>query len=218
MSPNLTHLSRALAIRGEITMRKPYAFPLRSRAAMSAYILDRKAYHDHYTPFPFSWNVKAYHVDYDKPKGEPLDSSLDAEWSKLMRKNDSYYANALEDAQREYADGEYTTYPGNDQGDWRFGFYGRSAGHLCLETWLGRKMHGRDFDLTEYVTELSFADVRTLYKALVCMDQDFTPHEANKNVEYHLNFQRTLWEEERHAEIEQRARCLEASRPDLYAE
>lgn len=196
--------------------KRPYSFPLRSRAAMTSYITDRNKYIDHYTPFPFSWKVKAYNVDFENPRGEPHDSSLDAKWSAYIARNGYLWESAVEDAQRDYSEGDYTTYPGDDQGDWQFGFYGRQGGHICLEKWRGRQMYGRDFDLNEFVTALSFADVRTLYRALVCMDSDFTCAKASENVEYHLAFQRSLWEEREHEKTTHAARCLEASRPDMY--
>lgn len=61
--------------------KHPYKFPLRSRAAMTKYILDRQPYYDHYTSFPFSWNVKAHNVDWRHPKGETIDAAFDDEWA-----------------------------------------------------------------------------------------------------------------------------------------
>jgi hypothetical protein len=195
----------------------PYTFSARSRKSMTAYLLDRTDYAFHYHPFPFSWNVKVGMIDYLHPKGAELDASLDDKWEEHVKENsDSLWNWALEDAQRHYHEGEYSTWAGDDQGHWRFGFYGRSGGHICLESWLGRELNGRCFDLEEYVTSLSFSDLRTLYRAIVCMDHDFTRENATKEVEFHLNFQRTIWEDEQRSKQITQARELESERPDLY--
>lgn len=196
----------------------PYTFPARSRVAMTAYLLDRRGYCDHYTGFPFSWNVKAYHVSYEHPAGEALDAALDMEWLAEMESNCERYNWAVEDAQRHYADKEWTSYPGDDQGDWQFGFYGRSGGHLCLEEWRGLKLYGRDFVAAEWLASLSFASLRAFYRGIVCADSDFTPRAACENIEAQLNWQRSQWEDEQHAEQIEKARDLEASRPDMYAD
>ena len=203
----------------------PYAFPLKSRAAMTDYILDRRAYVDRYTRHPFSWNVKAYRVDWIRPKGEAtLDPALDVEWAKHVEREYGVYGvepAAFNDAQRQYAEGEWTSYPGDDQGDWKFGFYGRCGGHLVLESWCGKSFSRMDEDdLRAYLDGCDFAAVRKFYRALVCMDSDFTPANASANVESHVNLRRELWEEarreERDAALADFVERMEADRPDMY--
>ena len=196
----------------------PYAFTARSRAAMTAYLLDRKPYYDQGATFPFSWNVKAYHVNCEHPQGEKHSPALDAKWAAYIGDNWELYNLCVEDAQHYYAapDNEWTSYPGADQGDWQFGFYGRSAGHMCLEQWRGHKLYGRGVDVAEWCAGLSFAELRAFYRGIVCADRDFTPAKASANIEHQVAFQRMLWEEEQEAEQECEARQQEASRPDLY--
>ena len=197
----------------------PYSFPAKSRAAMVAYLLDRKSYYADHTAFAFSWNVKAYRVDCEHPKGEKTNPALDAKWAEHIADNYDLYNLAVEDAQRHYAapDNEWTSYPGDDQGDWQFGFYGRGAGHMCLEEWRGNKMYGQYFDLTEWLANIPFPALCAFYRGIVCADSDFTPAKASENIEFQLSFQRMLWEESQDAEQECDARQLEASRPDMYA-
>ena len=201
----------------------PYAFPLKSRAAMTDYILDRRGYYESGRKYPFSWNVKAHYVNYDRPKGEcVLDPALDVAWAKHVEKCAWICEAAFEDARRELSEGEWTSYPGDDQGDWKFDFLGKSGGHLCLISWRGAGLSGRGGeDIRDWLAEAPFAKLRTFYRALVCMDSDFTPRKASENVEYQLNFLRGLWEEEkgadREAKIAEFVECLEASRPDLYS-
>lgn len=195
----------------------PYSFPARSRAAMTAYLLDRKGYCDGYTAFPFSWNVKAYSVDCESPKGETTNQALDRQWLEYLRDNGDMYSFAQEDAQRIIADGDWTSWPGSDQGDWRFGFYGRSGGHLCLESWRGITAHGRDFDASDFIESLTFKELRAFYRGIVCADHDFTQKAACEEIEYQLAFIRRQWEGEKDDEMTQAARDMETARPDMYA-
>jgi len=197
-----------------------YRWPLRSRKAMTEYILDdSRSYCDHHTRYTFSWNVKAHSVDWDRPEGEYAFSEQRQEaWEAHVAKHSWVSETAFEDARRHLVDDEYTTYPGDDQGDWKFEFMGRSGGHLVLVGWSGSD-HIRSLD-EETLSEWTFAEVRQLYRALVCMDHDFTPAKASENIEYHLNFLRMQWEEEQEekeqAYIEKTAARIEAERPDLY--
>lgn len=202
-------------------MKRPYTFPARSRKAMAAYLLDRRGYSDHYTPFPFSWNVKAHCVNYDRPTGDyTLSPAFDSAWQDEIT-NSSWRVNSAFEAAQSYYVEEWCSYPGADQGDWRFGFYGRQGGHLCLEMWRGRKMYGGGFDLEDWLEDLPFSDLKAFYRAVVCMDQDFTQKAARQNVEADLNYQRHQWEEDQIDARESAARefadDLEQSRPDLYA-
>ena len=207
-----------------MTTKCPYVFAAKSRAAMTAYILDRRGYSDNYRRYPFSWNVKVYRIDWAHPKGEyVLNPAFDAAWRAYVEEDDSVSANAFEDAQRVYSEKEWTSWPGDDQGDWEFSFCGRAGGHLCLESWKGETLAGIDGgDLSDWLTELPFPRLRRFYRALVCMDSDFTPEKASEEVEYHVNFQRGMWEETRQfkldAELAKFVEQMESSRPDMYGE
>jgi len=184
---------------------------------MTAYLLDRKGYCDHYTQFPFSWNVKAYSVDCESPQGEKNNPALDRQWLEHLRGNGELYDFAVEDAQRHYAEGDWTSWPGDDQGEWQFGFYGRSGGHLCLETWRGTQVYGNGFDPAEWLAGLSFAELRRFYRGIVCADKDFTQANASREIEYQLSFIRAQWEDEIDDSMTQAARDMEGARPDMYA-
>lgn len=191
----------------------PYTFPARSRVAMTAYILNRTSRGE----YPICWTVKAHRADWSGHTGEEkVNARFDYAWQRRMD-DDAYFSSGIfEDAGRTYSEGEYTTYPGSDQGDWSFEFFGRSGGWLALVGWQGCKLHGRDFDFREYVEGCDFAAVRKLYRALVCMDQDITPANASEEVSYHVNDARAQWEAEQEAEEVDEARDLEATRPDMY--
>jgi hypothetical protein len=200
--------------------RNPYSFPARSRKAMIAYVLDRKPYYEsHYSRFDFAWNVKAHGVDWQNPTGEyTLDSNLDSAWENHLQSSsgDSVTEWAFEDAQSYYRK-EWCSYPGDDQGEWIFGFYGRQGGHLCLESWRGYKFNGDD--LESIFEGFSNDELRAFYRGIVCADSDFTYAKASANVEYQVNWIRGQWEEEKREEQERRdsamAARMQEERPDM---
>lgn len=204
--------------------RAPYTFPHRSRRQMIAYLLDRRTYADHYTPFVFAWNVKAHAVAWDRPAGEyELDPAYDAAWRCVLDSGESYGPEyqAFEDARREIENGEWSSYPGDDQGDWKFQFAGRQAGWIVLQNWRGWRIGGRDReDVADWLAEIDTPTLRAFYRGIRTADTDFTPAKASENVEYFLNAIRHEWEAEQKAEREARAEIFAAAmmeaRPDMY--
>jgi hypothetical protein len=201
----------------------PYTFAARSRAAMTAYLLDRRGYAAGGRRCPFSWDVKAYRVDWTRPAGEyPWDPTGDDEWSARLNvdREGTIESAAFEDAQRHYVE-DWTSYPGNDQGDWRFAFMGRSGGHLTLLKWRGHSLADMHADeLESWLADLPRADLRAFYRGIVCADSDFTRDKARQNVEWAANYFRHEWETERKGERErlavETAARLESDRPDMY--
>jgi len=211
-------------------MPNPYQFPLKSRQAMMVYLAD----HESYWPmnswnggFVLSWNVKVYHADYSGNTGsEPVHPAYDDQWDAYLEQNDHLFWHACEDAARYLLDGDYSTCPGDDCGNYRFMLNGRNGGHLCLMScaivpqprrWrmapfiFEGRAHWQD-----YLNELPFAELRRLYKAIACMDQDFTGDNVSAEISHHFNYYRSQWEAEHDAALDEDARRLEASRPDMY--
>ena len=190
----------------------PYSFPLKSRADIVDFLTRDGRYYSG-TRYRFAWNVKTYAADFEGDslrKHDPaLDPALDSE---------SFWR-WCEAAAQGLSEGEWTSYPGDDQGDWGFSFAGRSGGWLVLEKWRGRDM--RDLDPTEMMDpeEWPFADLRAFYRGIVCADQDFTPAKAATEVEYQAAFDRGQWEEmirdENDMAAADLARDMAAARPDL---
>lgn len=202
----------------------PYTFPHRSRRQMIAYLLDRRTYADNYTPYVFAWNVKAHAVDWERPAGEyELDPAFDAAWRGRLDSGETYGPEyqAFEDARR-YIDGdEWSSYPGDDQGDWKFYFAGRQAGWIVLQEWRGWRIGGRGReDLAEWLAELETPTLRAFYRGIRTADSDFTPAKAAENVAYYLNDLRHEWEAEQKAERAERAEldaaAMMEARPDMY--
>lgn len=190
-------------------MKNLYTFPHKCRADITDYLINHTSYGGWNHPYrgwsPLAWNVKVHDIDWTGGRylkvHEPIDPLLDETWEEYVKEGnnqDNLYQIIFEDARRYYGDeGLYTTYPGKDQGDWKFCFGGRSGGWMILEKWKGDnflKMSDRG-SWEDYLDGLSFLDLRTLYKGVRCMDQDFTRENASREISYQLNFQRVLWEE-----------------------
>lgn len=173
-----------------------------------------------------AWYVKASpdvngRID-GKPNGDhKRNPDLDEAWEKYLegRKGSHVWERAFEDAQSYYRT-DWTSYPGDDQGDWRFAFGGRSGGWLCLQEWRGHKFVRMDeSELAQFVAELVHhylegdgkADyLESFYIGIVRADQDFTGKNASANVSYGYAQAREEWETERENladEIECAMRC-----------
>ncbi|QXN71352.1 hypothetical protein RCGINGERSNAP_84 [Rhodobacter phage RcGingersnap] len=199
----------------------PYTFPHRSRAAMTDYLLNRRSRAYDYRSFRFCWDVKIWAADFTgkglRKHFPDLDPALDSEWdSHFQGDGESLFWTFCEDAGRQVSDGEWCSYPGDDQGDWEFGFAGRSGGWIVLEKWRGRDMRNpSDDDLAE----MSFADLRAFYRGIRTADSDFTTAKASAEVEYQAASYREGWEAERKAEraceLDAFVIEMELARPDL---
>jgi hypothetical protein len=130
-----------------------------------------------------------------------------------------------EDATSMYAEGEWTRYPGIEQGEYKFGIGGRSGGWMILEDWPGptpgtfrlcpMSWYDRDH-YQQWLEELDEEDLTLLYKVIVQLDQDLSDDSCRKEIEYQYAFRREQWEEEQCEREERAARKLEKSRPDMY--
>lgn len=170
-------------------------------------LIDRaRRYHYGHEGSPFAWNVKA-HPDYNGTEDTTRDSSLDSAWSKYLDKHgESVWCEAYEMAQ-DYYRRDWCSYPGDDQGDFKFGFYGRSGGWLCLVEWREFNLQKMDSDdcanfiaglVASYLDGGSRADyLEAFYRALVCADSEFTWQNASKNVSHYFGEARERWEEQR---------------------
>lgn len=207
-----------------MAQKAPYTFPARTRAAMSAYILDRATRSYNYATYSFCWNVKAYEFDFDGPtlraaglEGYALDSDFDSQWAEWLESFDDPHGMFCEDAGRTFTENEWCSYPGDDQGDWVFSFAGRSGGWLVLTEWRGRDVRHVDSDDLE---SWDFADLRAFYRGLICADSDITSDKAGKEVLHmaaaQYESQIDEWADNRTADAAALALSLESARPDLY--
>ncbi|UUV43256.1 hypothetical protein RCCWILLIS_84 [Rhodobacter phage RcCWillis] len=219
----------------------PYTFPHKSRKAMIEYLMDRNSRGYHYQSYRFCWNVKAHAADFDgdtlRKHNADLDPAFDSRWDDVIENSESLFWSFCEDAARQINDDEWTSYPGDDQGDWEFLFAGRSGGWIVLNKFRGldarelysdpaeaadmRKaycepMHGAPSNLDCWPWER----LKAFYRGIRTADSDFTPAKAAAEVEYQAAFYReTLedeWKADRDASVAAEVAAIEASRPDLY--
>jgi hypothetical protein len=227
--------------------RCPYTFPARTRKAMLAYLEE----HEHYWPMNsnnggrvLAWNVKLYNVDNSgraerwarvykiKPRDlakefGALREERDEAWRTKLDEEPDLFWHVVEDASRMYLEGEWTNYPGIEQGEWKFFRNGRSGGYFCLEDapdWLPkprgwaccRMTWDSKADYIDWLQSLPTDTLRRFYRAIRVLDHDLRREAVEAEFSYQLAFQRVQWEEDLNREEYCNARQQEEARPDLY--
>lgn len=189
----------------------PYSFPARSRAAMIAAMESIGGYGGwnapHRASYPFAWNVKLQYVpnietaatlnpfNYD---GDQFNAAWDSDFESYMQSGD--FDSMIIEAMRGAVE-DYSTWPGDDSGQFQFDFAGRSGGWLVLTNAFGLDLRGLDFESLRDPEEWSFSEVRRLYRAVTVMDSDFSREAVRREMLHQVAFARTQWEESRTAEI-----------------
>jgi hypothetical protein len=203
--------------------KNPYSFPARSRADMIAALESIGGYSGWNAPsrraYPFAWNVKIHRYpssakeleSFRYGEGEPFNAQWDSAWQRELESDteNSRFNSALEDMRSNLED--YSTYPGDDAGEFSFTFGGRSGGWLILESAYGWQMAGLELssladERTQWGverSEWSFAEVRKLYKAIMTMEADFASAKVDSAYAHAMAFQRMQWEEERRERLAQ---------------
>jgi hypothetical protein len=157
-----------------------YRYPHRTRLDMAAFIAGHAFHRERHGSTYLAWNIKVHGADMSgKVEGSDaaVDPELDALWNKYAEQHgDSLFWDACRDGIRAYVDGEATTYPGTDQGEFTFKTQGRSGGWLVLTEWRGRDM-GFDsrMEMVETLLEMEPEELSALYAAIVCFDDDIRP-------------------------------------------
>lgn len=181
----------------------PYDFSARSRQAMIDAITDvggnSWGYHERY---PITFNIKVHSFDWmmGRKGGEKVNPALDDTWEAKIENDPHFFDNTCEEALNYHMEGDYTSYPGDDQGDWEFAQMGRSGGWLVLERWDGRTLRGLSAD--DFAEELadaeewSMSDLRKFYKGIQCLKRDLSKEQIYLELEHHANFRRYQWEQE----------------------
>lgn len=203
-------------------MKAPYSFPLKSRAAIADF-LDRDGRCYHHKRYRFCWDVKAYRADFDsatmRKRNPDLDPAFDDQWQEWIERNDNAFWDFCEDAARQITDGEWCSYPGDDQGDWDFSFAGRCGGWIVLEKWRGHNVTDATKEDFLDLDQWPWKDLVAFYRGIVCADQDFTTVKAGQEVEHQAAFRRECleddWRADRDAAARAMADAIAAERPDL---
>lgn len=204
----------------------PYTFPHESRAEMLAYLFsdDRSRHHG-----VFQWCIKVGLLDLTadalaplaKPEGYTLDAAEDDAWQDECEDDSERFWNWCEDGLRHVVEGDWCSYSGDDQGDWKFHTDGRTGGWLVLQSWRGHPIPRNPWEALAWAEELSEDDLTAFYRGIRTADSDFTREAATAEVMHYAAYDRGEWEatrrENREAEATTIAAEIEESRPDLRA-
>ena len=197
----------------ETKMNKaPYSAPLKSRKAITDYILSeqgcRESHCDYHNSYFFSFNVKLYNLktDFDSLFKRFLESGEvnknDSKWSdedylgrleELFNKIDK---NDLFDSASKIArDGVLDTdsyrapWDSDIYKDIDLTFFGRNGGWLGLSKYDGTDLSQmRKDDVEEWLNGMSFQELRYFYKWLVMCETDFGGEKPEREVEYQAAF------------------------------
>jgi hypothetical protein len=199
----------------------PYTFPLKSRAAIAAF-LNRPARGYVGGLYRFCWNVKCYSARFDSDTLRQINPDFrkkhDSQWDTFLAEMDPFWV-WCEDAARYLLEGDWTSYPGNDQGEWEFELEGRSGGWLVLTKWRGRTVNNLTAEDFLDPEQWPWSDLVAFYRGIVCADVDFTPEKASREVEFHAALQRETeeadWREQDERRLAAEAEAMANARPDL---
>ncbi|NDV50192.1 hypothetical protein [Salipiger sp. PrR003] len=177
-----------------------YTFPAAGRSAMIAEIMNHDVHRDgRYGSFYLSWNAKmGMSLDETGKLGEDVSSEFDEAWSEYYEENqDTIFSDITSDMASYYTEGLYTTYPGDDQGDYSFSMQGRSGGHLVLTVVDGEKVAFEGYsDVGVTLENFTDSELAQLYKVVRSLDVDVTEDKLQKEWAYQLNLHRQQREEE----------------------
>lgn len=176
----------------------PYDFPLEEKQAIIEFLCAHK-FHDtdgRHSDSGLAWNVKVHGLDTSgKHEGFSPDPAMDDAWQTHIDGNESFFWDAASDALSVYTSGDATTYPGDDQGSYKFTVSGRSAGWLVLTEIDGKPLTFDSLpDFREALQEMDDAVLAKLYKLVVTVDKDTA--DPAKEMAYHYANARQAWEED----------------------
>lgn len=148
-----------------------------------------------YDDWRLSWNIKVGSFDSTGTgvTDYPVNRYLDAAWTSACDSDDGMFGDVCQDALSQYLDDGYTTFPGEDQGDYEFGVEGRSGGHLVLRSVKGLpdQLHwDGQGDFREFLGELTDAQVLKLLILAKSVDQDLSSSNRNQEMAYQYAFRR----------------------------
>lgn len=182
-----------------------YVLPAKTKKEAVAWIVNlairRQRFFGQLCNHYFCWNVKLGVLDtsgHNETKDFKLDEKHDDLWKAWFDKHaDTVIQAACEEAASQYREGEYTSYPGDDQGDWKFSQMGRSGGWMVLTHWRGHDMRTVGIgNLEDWLHSLDDDSLFKLLVGLTCLEVDLDPHRVKANVEYYIAEQRAEKERE----------------------
>jgi hypothetical protein len=143
-----------------------------------------------YADSRLSWNIKVgtFDTSGSGTSDYPVNRYLDAAWAEQANGDSaSLFNRACADGISHYVDEGYTTYPGDDHGNYAFGIEGRSGGHLVLlsVTGLPTPMKwGSQTEFAQYLDELTDAQLAKLVILVKSVDFDLSRSKINQEMAY----------------------------------
>ncbi|OCG90022.1 hypothetical protein LMG667_03355 [Xanthomonas euvesicatoria] len=186
----------------DVESEGPYTYPARRRVDVINALCTHSVHSERYGPFRLSWDIKVRSYDDSgrQPDGDHgNEERFDALWQKQLEKDGSaIFARACEDALSQYMEGNYSVYPGIEQGHYHFETEGRSGGHLVLSKvdGLPKLSWDNQHDMREALMELDRDELAKLYKAVRNLDTDLEPAKISAEMAYQMSFIRSTEEEE----------------------
>lgn len=175
-------------------------FKLDSRREMIEFLCDHSVHKigNAYSPSALAWNVKVHDFDATGKSGDgEVDPDLDDAWNEHVEQDGDLFWQACQSGLSHYLEGDYTTYPGADQGDFEFAVSGRSGGWLVL-----KKCGSIDplqweslSEMRESIRSLSDEDLIKLYRLVANVDHDTRQEAIQNEMKYQFSFLRENWEE-----------------------
>jgi hypothetical protein len=195
----------------------PYKFPLKTRDDMIVFLTNHKMYSPsgYGGDWCMAWDINTLHdrLDLTGKGAEKTDDRFDGKWKEYLESDPELFGEVCSRALAQFTEGDYSTYPGDDQGQYKFFTAGRSGGHLCLESW-GAPMPGSGhYPMSfrdpghhlEWMQEIDSADLAKLYCLAVTVDHDTSRPARVKELAFQYNFIRSNMEEQWAAELEPEA-------------
>ncbi|MCK5307111.1 MAG: hypothetical protein KAJ73_00735 [Zetaproteobacteria bacterium] len=188
----------------------PYSYTARSRKAMTEFLTGIGGHCDH-DNYPLAFNVKAHGVDLSfdhlwkkyhvegsgemAPKPSDLTFQGGLEYRKLCKEQYDQHEDYLfewgsDGARMGITDGDsYRMLWNGKLANVKFGFIGRQGGWLVIEEFEGYSLSGvYNSDFPEFLAELTFKELRLLYRLAVQWVVDLGGDVASREIEYQAAF------------------------------
>ncbi len=195
----------------------PIVYQSQKRSEIIKELINHTMHAERYSPARLAWDIKVHSFDTDgKSADYPGNPRFDARWKKEVEADDQIFYEACSDATSMFRNDEYTTYPGDDQGDYKFEMEGRSGGWLVLDevAGIGKLAWSSQTEMEDALLALDASQLTKLYRVVVNLDHDLTTAKIDREMAYQYSFRRKQLEEEWQEEAEDMPACLAALSDD----
>ena len=178
----------------------PIVYRSQTRTAIIKELIGHTMHSQRFGPSRLAWDIKVHSFDSSgKCEDYPGNLAFDSQWAAVVEDSDEdLFSIATGSALSYYLDGEYMTYPGDDQGDYKFEVEGRSGGWLVLSEVAGLSNLGWDSqsEMEDALLAMDADDLTKLYRVVVNLDHDVTADKIKTEMAYQYALERSRREEE----------------------